>query len=46
MTPARAIRSLKDQQLSNESGMNEHLGKPVDIPLLLETMERVIYDAG
>lgn len=31
-----------DKQLSAESGMNAHLGKPIDIPLLLETMERVM----
>ncbi len=31
-----------DKQLSAESGMNAHLGKPIDIPLLLETMESVV----
>lgn len=31
-----------DRRLSAESGMNAHLGKPIDIPLLLETMGRVI----
>lgn len=31
-----------DRQLSAESGMNAHLGKPIDVPLLLETMEKVI----
>ncbi len=31
-----------DRRLSAECGMNAHLGKPIDIPLLLETMERVV----
>lgn len=31
-----------DRQLSAECGMNAHLGKPIDIPLLLETMGKVI----
>ena len=31
-----------DKQLSMESGMNAHLTKPIDIPLLLETIEKVI----
>lgn len=31
-----------DRKLSVESGMNAHLGKPIDIPLLLEMMERVV----
>ena len=31
-----------DKQLSIESGMNAHLTKPIDIPLLLKTIEKVI----
>lgn len=37
---ANALSS--DKQLSIESGMNAHLPKPIDIPLLLETMTKVI----
>lgn len=31
-----------DRQLSIESGMDAHLTKPIDIPLLLETIAKVI----
>lgn len=31
-----------DKRLSTESGMNAHLTKPIDIPLLLETIARVV----
>lgn len=31
-----------DKQMSMESGMNEHLTKPIDIPILLETVSRFI----
>lgn len=31
-----------DKQLSIESGMNAHLTKPIDVPLLLETVARAI----
>ena len=32
-----------DKQMSMESGMNEHLTKPIDIPLLLETITKYIH---
>ncbi|MEY8390168.1 ATP-binding protein [Lachnospiraceae bacterium 45-W7] len=31
-----------DKRLSLESGMNEHLTKPIDIPLLLETIRSIL----
>lgn len=33
-----------DRQLSLESGMNEHLTKPVDIPLFLNTISHIFID--
>lgn len=35
-----------DKQMSLESGMNEHLTKPIDIPLLLNTISHILTDAG
>lgn len=35
-----------DKQLSLESGMNEHLTKPIDIPLLLNTISHILKGAG
>lgn len=35
-----------DKQMSLESGMNEHLTKPIDIPLLLNTISHIIISAG
>lgn len=35
-----------DRQLSLESGMNEHLAKPIDVPLLLNTISGILKDAG
>ena len=32
----------RDKDLSKESGMNEHLGKPVNVPFLLSTVENLI----
>ncbi len=34
-----------DKQMSYESGMNEHLTKPIDVPLLLDTISRYIAGA-
>lgn len=34
-----------DRQRSLESGMNEHLAKPLDMPLLLNTISRIFADA-
>lgn len=31
-----------DRRLSSESGMNAHLTKPIDVPILLETISRII----
>ncbi len=31
-----------DKRLSTESGMNAHLTKPIEIPLLMETLSRII----
>ncbi|MCI8986637.1 MAG: response regulator [Lachnospiraceae bacterium] len=31
-----------DKRLSTESGMNAHLTKPIDVPILLETIARVV----
>ena len=31
-----------DKRLSAESGMNAHLTKPIDVPILLETIARVL----
>lgn len=31
-----------DKQMSYESGMDEHLTKPIDIPMLLETISRIL----
>jgi CheY-like chemotaxis protein len=33
-----------DRRLSTESGMNAHLTKPLDIPILLETIARIVPD--
>ena len=35
-----------DRQLSLESGMNEHLAKPIDVPLLLNTISGILKGAG
>lgn len=35
-----------DKKLSLESGMNEHLTKPIDIPLLLNTISHIFKGAG
>lgn len=35
-----------DRQMSLESGMNEHLTKPIDIPLLLNTISHIFMGAG
>lgn len=35
-----------DKQISLESGMNEHLTKPIDIPLLLNTISHIFIGAG
>lgn len=35
-----------DKQMSLESGMNEHLTKPIDIPLLLDTISQILMGAG
>ena len=35
-----------DKQMSLESGMNEHLTKPIDIPLLLNTISHIFTGAG
>lgn len=35
-----------DRQMSLESGMNEHLTKPIDIPLLLNTISHILKGAG
>ncbi len=32
----------EDRRMSAESGMNAHMAKPIDIPLLLELMERTL----
>ena len=32
-----------DKQLSIESGMNAHLTKPIDVPLLLESIAKTIH---
>lgn len=32
-----------DKQLSKENGMNEHLTKPIDIPILLETIAKFMH---
>lgn len=31
-----------DKRLSTESGMNAHLTKPIDVPVLLETISRIV----
>ena len=33
-----------DRQLSIESGMNEHLTKPIDVPVLLESIAKTIHN--
>ena len=33
-----------DKQLSIESGMDAHLTKPIDVPLLLESIAKTIYN--
>lgn len=33
-----------DKRLSTESGMNAHLTKPIDVPILLETIARIVPD--
>lgn len=33
-----------DKRLSTESGMNAHLTKPIDVPILLETIARILPD--
>lgn len=35
-----------DRRMSLESGMNEHLTKPIDIPLLLNTISNIMTGAG
>ena len=35
-----------DRQMSLESGMNEHLAKPIDIPLLLNTISYIFKGTG
>ncbi len=35
-----------DKQMSLKSGMNEHLTKPIDIPLLLDTISYIFIGAG
>lgn len=35
-----------DKHMSMESGMNEHLTKPIDIPLLLDTISQILMGAG
>lgn len=35
-----------DKQMSLESGMNKHLTKPIDIPLLLNTISHIFIGAG
>lgn len=35
-----------DKQMSLESGMNKHLTKPIDIPLLLSTISHIFIGAG
>ena len=34
-----------DKQMSLESGMNEHLTKPIDVPLLLNTISQFLTSA-
>lgn len=34
-----------DKRLSTESGMNAHLTKPIDVPILLETIARILPDS-
>lgn len=33
-----------DKRLSTESGMNAHLTKPIDVPILLETIAKIVPD--
>lgn len=35
-----------DKRISLESGMNEHLTKPIDVPLLLNTISHIFSGAG
>lgn len=36
----------EDRRMSKESGMNEHLAKPVNMPQLLEFIEKVTEGGG
>lgn len=35
-----------DKRMALESGMNEHLSKPIDIPLLISTISNLVMDTG
>jgi len=36
----------EDRQAAMAAGMDDHVGKPIDIPVLLETLHRILEDRG